>query len=378
MTGVHLKLLIGPTIAVPAPRLLMESLQSVEVTHNDTERSGFQIVFRVGRSGIAGVPDYRLIHNPLLRTFNRVILTLTINATAQVLMDGVITHQQFSPSPQPGQSTFTITGEDVSVMMDQKERSESYPAQNEGLIVLQLIARYAQYGLIPMIIPPLSLDNPLPVERIPSQQNTDLKFINELAERYAYVFYIKPGPVTGTNTAYWGPPIRFGIPQKALNVNMGGYTNVESINVQNNSQAATQLVGFVQDRLTNRKIPVRTFSSLRVPLAVEGALKLLPGRVRQEQFRETGRSILQALSHAQANTDRSMDNIVTVSGELDSVRYGGMLQARQLVGLRGIGYTHDGLYYVKSVTHRIQKGEYKQSFTITREGIGTTVPAVRV
>jgi hypothetical protein len=336
------------------------------------------IVFRVGRSGIAGVPDYRLIHNPLLRTFNRVILTLTINATAQVLMDGVITHQQFSPSPQPGQSTFTITGEDVSVMMDQKERSESYPAQNEGLIVLQLIARYAQYGLIPMIIPPLSIDNPLPVERIPSQQNTDLKFINELAERYAYVFYIKPGPVTGTNTAYWGPPIRFGIPQKALNVNMGGYTNVESINVQNNSQEATQLVGFVQDRLTNRRIPVRTFSSLRLPLAVEGALKLLPGRVRQEQFRETGRSILQAFSHAQANTDRSMDNIVTVSGELDSVRYGGMLQARQLVGLRGVGYTHDGLYYVKSVTHRIQKGDYKQSFTITREGIGTTVPAVRV
>ena len=47
--GIHLTLLIGPTVAVPAPPLLTEALQSVEVKHSDEERSGFQITFQTGR-----------------------------------------------------------------------------------------------------------------------------------------------------------------------------------------------------------------------------------------------------------------------------------------------------------------------------------------
>ena len=34
-------------------------------------------------------------------------------------------------------------------------------------------------------------------------------------------------------------------------------------------------------------------------------------------------------------------------------------------------------YDVKSVTHNIRKGEYKQRFTLSREGTGTLTPLVR-
>ena len=36
----------------------------------------------------------------------------------------------------------------------------------------------------------------------------------------------------------------------------------------------------------------------------------------------------------------------------------------------------DGLHYVKSVTHNIKKGEYKQSFTLGRNGLISTLPRV--
>jgi hypothetical protein len=49
-----------------------------------------------------------------------------------------------------------------------------------------------------------------------------------------------------------------------------------------------------------------------------------------------------------------------------------------LVGVRGVGNTYDGNYYVKQVTHRIKRGEYKQSFTLIREGQGTTTQRVKV
>jgi hypothetical protein len=46
------------------------------------------------------------------------------------------------------------------------------------------------------------------------------------------------------------------------------------------------------------------------------------------------------------------------------------------VGVRGAGPTYDGLYYVDSVTHNIKPGEYKQSFTLSRDGLISSTPVV--
>jgi hypothetical protein len=69
---------------------------------------------------------------------------------------------------------------------------------------------------------------------------------------------------------------------------------------------------------------------------------------------------------------------VTVDGELDVGMYGGILQPRSLVGMRGAGYMHDGFWNVKKVTHEIKPGSYKQSFTLAREGHGSITPVVPV
>ena len=81
---------------------MIERLQSVEVTHSDEGRSGFQITFDAGRGGPAGLLDYPLLTLPLLRPFNRVILIVTFNAMPRVLMDGIITDQQLRPATSPG------------------------------------------------------------------------------------------------------------------------------------------------------------------------------------------------------------------------------------------------------------------------------------
>ncbi len=369
--GINLTLLIGENIPRPAPKLLMESLQNVEVTHSDEGYSGFQINFQVGRAGRNDLLDYQIIKNPLLKVFNRVILIIILGASAKVLMDGIITNQQFSPSLTPGGSTFTITGDDVSVMMDLEEKSVKHPTQNEAMIASVLIGNYAKYGLIPEVIAPSLRDQPTLYERIPSQQGTDLKYLKTIAERFAYVFYVTPGPTLGTNTAYWGPPQRKDKAQKALTVNMESFSNVDSISFQNNALSARAVKGSVQDRKTNKVHSLQEYSSDRPSLAAQPALAKQAYRQIQ-QYRETGRDTAQAGARLQAISDQSVGNVVTVTGELDTVRYGSLLKARRLVGLRGVGATYDGLYYVKSVTHKISPGEYKQNFTITRDGIGTT------
>ena len=66
------------------------------------------------------------------------------------------------------------------------------------------------------------------------------------------------------------------------------------------------------------------------------------------------------------------------SGTLDVLRYGRILKARQLVGVRGAGTAFDGLYYVTEVKHKIKRGEYKQDFQLTRNGLVSTLPVVPV
>ena len=67
---------------------------------------------------------------------------------------------------------------------------------------------------------------------------------------------------------------------------------------------------------------------------------------------------------------------MTASGSLDVLRYGRVLKARKLVGLRGAGTAFDGLYYVNSVTHQIKRGEYKQDFELSRNGLVSTVGSI--
>ncbi len=196
-----------------------------------------------------------------------------------------------------------------------------------------------------------------------------------MAERYGYVFFVTPGPVPFVNTAYWGPPPRLSVPQRALTVDMGPETNVESIGFRNNSLGPAMVGGKVQDRTTNQAVPVQTFASTRPPLAAMPAWLVNQPNIRTVQFRAGGLNATQAFGRAQGITDAASDALVA-EGEVDAVRYQGLLQARALVGVRGAGYAHDGFFYVKRVTHMIQRGRYRQRFTLTREGVGSTTPAV--
>ena len=375
LLGVRLTVLAGPTVPLPVPPQIVESLAEAKVTHADAGRSGFQLTFKVGRGGIDGALDYPAVMLPVLRAFNRVILMATFGVVPKVLMDGIITRWELQPGDRPGQARLVVTGEDVGVMLDLHERSAEHPAQDETIIATKILLEYAQYGIVPTVIPPPVIDPPIPIERVPVQQGTDLDYLEQMAARHGYVFYVSPGPLPGMNTGYWGPPVRVGIPQAAITVNMGAETNATLGAFQTNALGPTTVEGQVQDRTTNQAIPVRTFGSLRPPLATQPAWLVNQPNVRTTQLRDSGLTASQAFARAQGTTETASD-AVTVDGELDVARYGDILSARALVGVRGAGYQHDGLWYVKRVTHEIKPGSYKQAFSLAREGFGSTVPVV--
>jgi hypothetical protein len=368
-----LTLLTGPTVAVPAPPLLLDALDRVEVSTSDTGRSGFQLVFTMGRSGSADLVDFPLLGLPLLEAFHRVVLVVRFGGLAQVLMDGVVTHRELTPGTAPGSGALTVTGEDVSLMMDLEEKAVDHTAQSEVITAKQIIGSYPTYGLVPEVTEPSSLDQPLVSQRTPMQRGTDLAHLTAMARRFGFVCYVVPGPAVLTNTVHWGPPVRRETPQPALSVDMGAETNVQQISFRSAPLTPTKVTGSVQDRATGKTVAVRSGASQRPPLAARPDWQ--GPNVRTTLFRGSGLTAAQARERAQGAAEASTDSL-TATGTLDALRYGDLLMARGIVGLRGVGFLHDGLYYVKQVTHRIRRGEYTQQFTLTREGLGSTVATV--
>lgn len=370
LKGVHLTLLIGPAVPVPAPKSVVDALLSAQVT-NGKEKSAFQLTFAVGKQ------------SPLLTTMlpagyfdpmiTRVIIVVTTGGFPNLLMDGMVTRQELTPSSEPGQSTLTITGEDLSVVMDVVEMPfMRYPAMPPIAQIYTILAKYTAFGIVPLAIPPFLTDVPLPTKEIPTHQGTDLDYLRKTAANHGYVFYVEPGPLPGQSIAYWGPDVRIPVPQPALNVNMDAHTNAESLSFSLDGLAKKIVVVTVYDPVTGKipvVVPIPNFNMFKPPLGLRPTLPSkveFPDYMSKENPISAGNKILGILA-------RSSDAI-TVSGTLDVLRYGRVLRNRLIVGVRGAGLAYDGLYYVNSVTHNIKSGEYKQSFQLSRDGLISNTP----
>lgn len=370
--GVQLTLMIGPALPVPVPRSVLEALTSVKVISNaGGAASAFELTF--GLSNRSPLHTLFLLSGGAAVPIVRVIVMVTLNGTPEVLIDGVMTHHEVQPGAD-GRSSLFVKGADLSALMDFLPLDGlPYPAMPPAVRVLTVLAKYAAFGVVPMVIPSVLEDVPIPVERIPRHQGTDLAYLRQLAAEAGYVFYLDPGPAPGVSVGYWGPQIKVGAPQPALNVDMDAHTNVESLAFSLDKEAKELPIVFIQNQATKVPIPIPIpdITPLNPPL---GLVPPLPPRITPLDY-TAKLSPLQAVLHGLAYASQHAD-AVTGSGSLDVLRYGRTLKARRLVGVRGAGAAFDGLYYVKSVTHTLERGGYKQSFSLSRNGLLSTVPRV--
>jgi hypothetical protein len=347
-------------------------LQTAQVT-TSAQLSGFQLTFTVGKG--SSLLTSMLPSGAFDPIVTRIILIVTVNGQPNVIVDGIVTRHELTPANDVGKSTLTLTGEDLSRMMDLVEMPfMRYPAMPVIARVYLILAKYAVLGIAPIAVPPLLPDVSNPTEEVPTHTGTDLAYLKQLAEQCGYVFYIEPGPVAGANIAYFGPDIRIPDPQPALTVNSDAATNVETLSFSLDGTQKKITVVTVFDPFTHKipiPIPVPDISVLRPPM---GQRITPPSKV---EFVEGGAtlSLADAANRALGIVWKANDSI-TAQGTLDVLRYGQVLRARMMVGVRGAGIAYDGLYYVNTVTHSLKRGEYKQNFSLSRDGLIANVSGV--
>jgi hypothetical protein len=369
---VRLQLFTGPAVPVPAPKVVLDALREVTVeSGSGGTQSGFELVFDVPRTsplttlfllaGGSGIPILR------------VVVAVTVGGTTEVLVDGVMTHHELQPDGPT--STLRVKGKDLTVVMDYVPLDGlPYPAMPPALRVLTALAKYAALGCVPLVVPSVVEDVPIPIERIPRHQGTDYAYIKALADEVGHVFHIDPGPVPGVSRAYWGPEIRVGVPQPSLDVGLDGpHDNVTSMRFSFDKEKKELPVVFVQEPYSKAPVPVPIpdVTPLNPPL---GVVPPLPPKLRF--LSDTAKlnplaAVMRGMAYAGTHSDS-----VFATGSLDVARYGRVLRSRRLVGVRGAGDAFNGLYYVTSVTHQIKRGSFTQSFALSRNALVSTLPVV--
>lgn len=369
---VEVSLMIGPAVPVPVPKEVIDAVESIVVTSSTKEASGFQLTFRL--SNRSPLHTIFLLSGGSPIPLVRVIILVKVAGVMTVLMDGVMTDHEVSPGNAPGVSTLTVKGEDLSATMKYLTLTGiPYPGMSEYVRVNLVLLKYLALGVAPLVIPQIFDDVAIPTERIATHKCNDHAYLTALAQRAGYVFYVDPGPLPGMSTAYWGPEIRWGIPQPALSINFDAHTNVESLSFKYNSDEASLPIIFIQEQNSKTPIPIPVpgVSLLKPPL---GIIPPIPKRITHIDGTAKytiPRALLIGLAEAADNAD-----CVVGSGTLDVRRYGRVLKARGLVGVRGAGEAFDGLHFVRSVTSTLQRGSFTQSFELVRNGLLSTLPSV--
>jgi len=372
LKGVHLTLMIGPVVPVPVGKDVLEALTDVEVKTTTAGPSVFRLNFELSTksplhtlflvSGGSGIPMVR------------VILAITLNGQTEVIIDGVMTQHQVQPGSGPSTSTLSVTGEDLTKVLDYIDFSGiPYPAMPPFARVNLIIAKYAFLGIIPKVIPSVLLAVPNPLDHLPRHDGKDLAYVKSLAQEVGYVFYHEPGPKPGFSFMYWGPEIKIGVPQPSLNADMDAHTNVDNLSFSFNSESASIPVLIIHNPETKAPIPIPlpSFNPLSPPLGFIPPIRKNIERCNKVAKHTIPQAIMSGL--AKAAKDGAA---VTATGSLDVLRYGRMLKARKLVGVRGVGHAFNGLYYVEGVTSTLKRGEFKQSFNLSRNGLLSTVGRV--
>ena len=375
LKGVNLTLMIGPVVPVPVGKDVLEALTSVEVINSVQGPSVFTLNFELSTD--SPLHTLFLVSSQAAIPMVRIIVAVTLNGQTQVLIDGVMTQQSVKPGSSPSTSTLSVTGEDLSKVLDYIDFSGiPYPAMPPFARVNLILAKYAFLGAIPKVIPSVLLTVPNPLDHLPRHDGKDLAYVKALAQEVGYVFYHEAGAAPGSSYFYWGPELRVGTPQPALNVDMDAHNNTDSINFNFNTASASIPVLTIHNPETKVPIPVPLpgVNPLSPPL---GIIPPIP-KGTDPIDSVAKHTIPQAIMIGLAKAAKGANTAVTASGSLDVLRYGRLLEARKLVGVRGAGPAFNGLYFVEKVTSTIKAGEFKQSFELSRNGLLSTVPKVAV
>jgi phage protein D len=288
---------------------------------------------------------------PFMQVLHRVRVEVKLgDGTFQPLIDGPVVGFDSDRRSAPGQSLVTVVVNDDSVLLNRDATPSTYPAgSKDSDIARRIFGDYREIAEQKVTDTPDSPDK-LPPE--PKKRSTDMQLLRKLARRNNYVCGVVPGarPTSSVGVFAKTPVFDDKPPELVL---LGRDRNIEAFDVKLNARDQRNVVASTLS-FSNKQVVTRS-SQVR-DKGIAGEDRLRPG---------SGETV--DLQNAVDSEAQKSTRAFEATGTVRQGCYSGVLLPFHPVVVKLGTTTSSGTYAIDSVTHKLGRSEYTQSFTLTAE-----------
>ncbi|MBI4650384.1 hypothetical protein HY745_03680 [Candidatus Desantisbacteria bacterium] len=267
-----------------------------------------------------------------------------------------------------------VRGMDPTCLMNLEEKFVDWSAQSHSDIACAI---FNSYGITPFAeeasVTHTEDGNVL------VQRNTDIRFLKELAVKNGFDCYTAVDE-SGELKGYFKPLTLDSAPLPVLAVHFEGKTNVQFMDVQVVADMPLSISGWYLNLEDKTIEQIEKSEYDHTLLGKESLINIINDKVAQlsaplEAVSRIykGDIVFQTVTELektiQGNLNRSGWFIKAV-GIVNSEIYEGIIRARQIVPVKGMGTRYSGDYLVSSVKHIISKDNYEQHIELIRNARG--------
>ena len=285
------------------------------------------------------------------------------------VVDGYLTSVSLRIGSEPGTGFLDLRGVDPTVLLGLEEKVAVWPDLADSDIAEQILDSYdLDFDVTATAAVRQDVDTTV------VQRGTDAAFLRTLARRNGYEFSFSPD-------AYFGPPRLGGESQPDVALRAGAGSNLRSFTLALDGVRPLAVAAAQVDPRTREVSSADVTDSDLETLGSDAIGDVLDDRLGRvvtpdaEQARvlllgEPSADPTVLTAAAQGVRDEA-SWAVSARGELNPDAYPGVLRSGRTVGVRGVGETHSGTYYVTRVTHRLTSdGVYGVAFEARRNAVG--------
>lgn len=350
----------------PLPPPFSTALAEIEVDTTVDGAAAFRLHFDLSRNMLG---DFDAMVIDLFRPLVPIRVSVSMGlGLPQCLINGYVKDARLSVSNQPGRSTLEVSGMDVmGTLMGLVQIPFIWPGLPDSEVVRTILARYAVAPTFVFPTPPTRTV----ADTTTTQHAKDNAYVRQLAQRNAYEVFIQPDPLAGIDQGHFHPPFMLAPPQGVLSIDFGSQTNLDSFDVDYRMLQPTGMVGVTIEPKTRAPVPVIGIVGREPPMGLEPTLlRVIPAPIEAFEPGDASNPAEAVFGAISRVTESS--RAIRVNGEVDGLKYARPLLPGLPVAVRGAGRTHNGLYYVTSVSHHISKSGYRQRFQALRNAVGMT------
>lgn len=348
----------------PATEEQLERVDSVEVSQEmDTAwQAQISIPVCLDESGKWSDED-----ESFMDAFSRVRVEVNPgNGQFVPLIDGPLVSRRSTRTNEPGESTVTLIVHDDSVHLDRKAEMIRHEQRSDSEIATDI---FDEFNGIIASTDIESVPNSAPGRpREEVQRDTAMVYLRKLAKRNQLHAYVLPGEGPGESIGVFKGLPSVADPDLPPLVLPGRKSNVRSADHRFNAQMPTRVRAFSLSLCDKSEVSEegsfveeRVFGDRDLPRGDDEAIEFLaPGTGESASLAERAR--------ASAGSSRWASNL---SGSVREGCYSAALEPYKAVKVKLGASSSSGTYVIRSVTHRLDRGSYRQEFQLITDGEST-------